>query len=279
MLTAFLSRTDVARHVNALHLLNELRAALTTRTFSNAQRHEVRLPDFPAWAVVTRTPARQVLQLHDSATGHLLAVMDALHLTTLRASVVGALAVDVLARADAKHVAVLGAGAAASSALKALRLVRSIEHVWLFEADAAANFTRAHALATSQAMAIAAVDTEREAVAAADIIVLAGGVYLNDVTLRAGAHVSVLNAGVFNRPPLSPDELRHARAFCDAPLPWADAAPLPQVLRGTQPGRRDADDVTLFASSAADELDLVTAWHVYEGARHDETLTRLDLEM
>jgi ornithine cyclodeaminase len=238
---------------------------------------EGRLPDFPAWCVTTKSGAHSVLQLHDTATGGLLAVMDSVHLATLRASLVGALAADVLARSDAKHVAVLGSGAAASGALKALRLVRSIEHVWVNEENEAQNFARARALATSMSMDVHAVDSVEEAIAAADLVLMTGGVSLGELKLRAGTHVSVVHANAFNFAPLAPSELKHARAFSDGASPWASAQTLGEVLRGA-PGRVDADDVTLFVGVSPPQLDLIAAFHVFEGARHDEALTRLDLE-
>lgn len=302
MLTAFLSRADVSRHLQALHLLRELREAFTARARSASVRtldfapttegssvvvRQATLAGVPAWAVTVRaqTPrgARAVLQLHDSATGQLLAMMDAGHLTALRASLVSALAADVLARPDARNVAVLGAGGAASSALKSLRLVRSIEHVWLHEPNVADNFELAHRLQKTLSMAIHAADSVAEAVAHADLVVLTGHVALDAATLRPGTHVTVLQAADFPTAPLAQPTLARARRFCDAldpALAWG--APfdveLGAVLAGERPGRVDADELTVFASIGPAHLDLLAAWHVFEGARHDEALTRIDLE-
>lgn len=300
MLTALLSRADVSRHLQALHLIKELREAFTRNpTLPPAQPVRFEVPDagkalvrhatfpgVPAWAVSARVESakgpRSVLQLHDAATGHLLAMMDSVHLSTLRASLVNAVAVDVLSRADAKHVAVLGSGAAASSALKALRLVRSIEHVWVHETSEADNFERSRRLATTLSMAIHCADSVEEAVAAADLIVLTGDISLGKTKLRPGVHVSVLSADGFESAPLQPTELAVTRNFADTTEPgleWGTTfTALGDVLAGTKPGRRDADDVTLFASAGPAHLDLLAAWHVYEGARHDEGLTRIDLE-
>ncbi|MGV3623230.1 MAG: hypothetical protein ACO1OB_20590 [Archangium sp.] len=301
MLTAFLSRADVSRHLQALHLLRELREAFTahpvaaltetlrfdTTAIGNpAQIRHATFPGVPAWSVTSRVRSpkgsRSLLQLHDAETGAALAVMDAMHLSTLRASMVSALAADVLARPDAKHVAVLGSGAAASSALKALRLVRSVEQVWTYEPEPAFNFERARILATTMSMAIHAADSVAEAVAGADIVLLTGEVTLGDVKLRPGVHVNVLSADTFNSPPLLPTELAASRAFIDGPesaLSWGvSMTSLGSVVAGHAPGRKDADDFTLFASTSPAHLDLLAAWHVYEGARHDEALTRIDLE-
>jgi ornithine cyclodeaminase len=302
MLTAFLSRADVSRHLQALHLLRELREAFTARAHAasvEALRFEpptdgtstlvrqAALTGVPAWAVTVRSQSskavRSVLQLHDGATGQLLAMMDAGHLTSLRASLVSALAADVLARPDATNVAILGSGAAASSALKALRLVRSIEQVWLHEPNTADNFELSRRLGTTLQMAIHAADSVQEAVADADLIVLTGQVRLDGAKLKPGAHVTILWADQFVTPPIAPTTLSSARRFCDAREPaLAWGAPfdteLGAVLAGEQPGRSSPDELTLFASVGPAHLDLLAAWHVFEGAKHDEALTRIDLE-
>ncbi|MDP1826411.1 MAG: ornithine cyclodeaminase family protein [Archangium sp.] len=302
MLTAFLSRADVSRHLQALHLLKELRDALTRRSkaasvrtlrfeptapWSSTLVRQATLIDLPAWMVTVRAEttkgARTVLQLHDAATGQLLAMMDAGHLMMLRASLMSALAADVLARPDARNVAVLGAGPAASSALKALRLVRSIDYVWLHEPNLVDNFELAHRLQTTLSMAISAVDTAKEAVEDADIVVLTGKVSLEGVTFRPGVHVTVLSAETFPAAPLPQPAFAAARRFCDASEPVLEwglpfHAELGEVLGGDKPGRTSSDELTLFASIGPAALDLLAAWHVYEGARHDEGLTRIDLE-
>ena len=302
MLTAVLSRADVSRHLQAIHLLRELRDALTARrkpgsvqslrfeptvTGTSTLVRQAALEGIPAWMVTVRaqTPqgARSVLQLHDGKTGKVLAIMDAGHLTMLRASLMSALAADVLARPDARNVAVLGAGAAASSALKALRLVRSIEHIWFHEPNLADNFELTQRLQKSQSMAISAVDTVKEAVEAADIIVLTGDVPFSQADVPPGSHVTVLSAEAFATTPVPLEALKTARRFHDAAEPVLDwgvpfEAELGAVLAGEKPGRTAQAEVTVFASVGPALLDLIAAWHVYEGARHDEGLTRIDLE-
>lgn len=302
MLTAVLSRADVSRHLQAIHLLKELRETLTTRRKPGSDQslrfepavpgtstlvRQAALEGIPAWMVTVQaqTPkgTRSVLQLHDAATGKVLAIMDAGHLTMLRASLMSALAADVLARPDARNVAVLGAGAAASSAIKALRLVRSIEHIWFHEPNLANNFELTQRLQKSQSMAISAVDTVAEAVDAADIIVLTGDVPYSHDGVPPGSHVTVLSAEAFATPPLPLGSMTAARRFHDAgaqALDWGVPfeAELGEVLAGEKPGRTAPSEVTMFASVGPAVLDLIAAWHVYEGARHDEGLTRIDLE-
>ncbi len=304
MLTALLSRADVSRNMQALTLLSELRDAFTARA-SSASTQTLRfdapgpsgstlvraatLPSVPAYSVTVKAElgqqvARTVLQLHDASTGKLLAVMDAGHLTSLRASVVSALAADVLAVPNAERIALLGGGPVASGAIKALRLVRSLKEVWLFDPDLAKSTEQALTLHASMHTPIHSADTAEEAVAQAQVILLCGGVKLPDVPLQPGAHVSVLGAEEWRHSPV-PERLldRAAARVCDAREPalgWANPfqTELGDVLRGNSPGRPSPDALTLFVATGPAWLDLRAAWHVFEGAKNDERLTRIDLE-
>lgn len=75
------------------------------------------VPGIPAYSVKVHAkfpgqqPALQgVLLLHDSGTGRLLAVMDSTWLTAVRTAWASVLAAQMLARPDARQVAVIGAG-------------------------------------------------------------------------------------------------------------------------------------------------------------------------
>ncbi|MFP2904742.1 ornithine cyclodeaminase family protein, partial [Pyxidicoccus sp. 3LFB2] len=129
MRTLLLNRSDVSRNLQALTLLEDMREAFRTDALARTvapQRTRVplhaegtalvlfpgSLPGIPAYTVKVhakfpgQTPAIQgVVQLHDLATGGLLAIMDSGHLTAVRTGVAGALAADVLARPDASRVA------------------------------------------------------------------------------------------------------------------------------------------------------------------------------
>lgn len=293
MLTTFLTRSDVSRNMQALHLLREFREAFVASVSSAPSQTSA--PDRDgavrsatqadgALSVVTVRSgagqgARSVLQLVEGPTGKLMAVMEATQLASLRNALVGALGTDVLARESSADVAVLGSGPAVISALKALRLVRGIDRVWLYQPDAAANFELAMKLVSSLSMAVRAAESPEVAVKDADIVLLTGGVPLSVTQLRPGTHVTVLGANEFSQPALSPELLSSARLVTDGPLAWRETdAHLGHVLAGTQPGRSSRDDVTLFASVCPPFLDLVAARHVFEGAQRDEALTRFDLE-
>jgi ornithine cyclodeaminase len=303
MLTVFLTKSDVTRHARALHLLESLREALKAHPTIARSQHEtlvmpkggdvaVRLathPSLPAFGLVTRTrgsdsalAARSTIQLFDSKSGALLAAMDASYLQSLRAALMGALAVDALARPDASTVAILGSGGAASGALKALRLVRSLERTWVYEPDKAANFELSLRLQTALSTSVRGTNSAEEAVASADLVVLTGEVPLPVDALKPGAHVTVLSADSFAEPPLPRDVLARAHKTCDArsEVPsWLEPldADLGEVLAGMKPGRTSPSQLTVFASTGPAWLDLVCAWHAYEGAKGDDSLTRVDV--
>lgn len=298
MLTAFLTRAEVSRHLRALNLLHELRSAFLRREGGQGD-HSVEFPvegaakasvrhgtlsGVRAWSVTVQpsTPATRVLQLYDRDSGALLALMDAGHLTALRASVVGALAADALARPDARNVALLGNGPVVSSALKALRLVRSLERITLFDPDLAASTEQSMALKAMLSVNVRACETEEEAVATADVVVMTGDVPLTVDALLPGTHVTVMAPERAAKAPLPQAVLTRARCFSDDRHPrlaWAPAivGDLGQVLSGALPARTADEQITVFFSLGPPTLDLVAAWHVYEGAQHDETLTRVDL--
>lgn len=248
--------------------------------------------------VVTRasgpTASRQgVVHLYESESGALLAIMDAGHLTALRTGVVGALAADVLARPESSRVALLGAGPAASMQLKSLRLVRRLQHVRVYDEDFARSVefsTRIYSALDLPARATLSVE---EAVADADIVVISMAArepLLLPGMLRGGTHVTVLDADAPESSALSAGLLRQSTFFCDhrelnarqgAPARvglGADVihAELGEVLAGQKPGRGDASQVTVFGTVGLPFQDLVAAWHLYQGARGDDSVRRMD---
>lgn len=270
MLSLVLTREDVARNTEALTLLHELRSAIAGGEAALS---------VPAVAVRVDTPTRSMIHLHEpQPSGKLLAAMDATALTQLRSQLVAAIAADALSAPEAKRVAILGGGPLANGILKSLRLVRSLREVFLVAADPTQGFVQAAQLQLTLKTPIRAVDTAADAVANVDIVVLTEGVALPEVALWPSVHLCVPNVTRFATCPFTPGVL--AKSFRvsdgDAPL-WGQPvhASLAAVLSdptARQPGN------PLFAGSDAPWLDLVAAWHVYEGAQHDEAVTRTEYE-
>ena len=162
METLLLTRSEVVELLDPPALLDALReafAAYSTDRRVDAMRVPVPLPagqvppgasgmllapgvvpGIPAYSVKVHAkfpgsdPAiRGLLVLHDLATGVPLAVMESSYLTALRTGLVGALGADVLARPNASTVAIIGAGAQGQAQLAALRRVRPLTAVRVFD--------------------------------------------------------------------------------------------------------------------------------------------------
>jgi ornithine cyclodeaminase/alanine dehydrogenase-like protein (mu-crystallin family) len=105
-----------------------------------------------------------VIQLFRSDTGEPLATMDARLITEMRTAAVSALATRILAKADARVLAILGSGVQARAHLQALQLVRRFEQVYVW------SRTPEHSQRFAQETGAQSVSAE-EAVRQADVIV------------------------------------------------------------------------------------------------------------
>lgn len=317
MRTLLLNRSAVSRNLQALTLLEDMREAFRTDALARTvapQRSRVplhsegtalvlfpgSLPGIPAYTVKVhakfpgQTPAIQgVVQLHDLATGSLLAMMDSGHLTAVRTGVTGALAADVLARPEASRVALIGAGRQAVLQLKSLRLVRSLSHARVYDTEPARALAFATRMYKELSLPVRMADSVEEAVEDADIVVTATWSrqpFLHAGMVRPGTHITTLGADEPGKAELSAELLKQSLFIVDhrglavssgaaggAGL-GEDAihAELGEVLAGMKPGRTSPEQVTVFGSVGLPFQDLAAAWHVYQAAQGDEALQGLD---
>lgn len=227
--------------------------------------------------------------LHDATTGVPLALIDGDQITTRRTAAASALAASWLARADARHLLVVGAGRVAALLPAAYRTVRGIERVSLWARSAAA----AEALAAQwrdEGFDARVAGSLEAAVGEADIVscaTLATVPLIQGRWLRAGSHLDLI--GSFTPAMREADD----DCFAGAGL-WVDTeealdksgdllGPLSRgvitrdTLRGTlaglsrgeAAGRRSADERTVFKSVGSALEDLAAAMLVFDasGAR------------
>ena len=143
------------------------------------------------------------------------------------------------------------------------------------QADLAASTEQAMRLQNTLNTPVRAPDFVADAVKDADVVVLTGSVALPDVPLKPGCHVVVLAADELRECPVTSGLLAGASCFSDGPLPFA----VPSVASlDKASGRANDSQTTVFFSTGPAFLDLLAAWHVFVGAREDQTLTWLDLE-
>src|ERR671922_221303 len=105
--------------------------------------------------------------LFDGETGEVRALMNASAITAIRTAAVSAVATRLLARDDARELAILGAGVQARTHLEAMRLVRDFDRIRIFSP------TADHARAVAEEGGAEAVASAEDAVQDADVVVTA----------------------------------------------------------------------------------------------------------
>jgi ornithine cyclodeaminase len=225
--------------------------------------------------------------LFDAATGVPLALLDGDQITSRRTAAASALAARWLAREDARHLLVVGAGRVARLLPQAYGAVRPIERVSVWARSAA----QAEGLAASwrqQGLDAQAVTDLPAAVRAADIVscaTLATAPVVQGTWLAPGSHLDLI--GSFTPAMREADDACFASAalYIDTdealaksgdllgPLsrgvisPCAVCGTLAGLARGESPGRRSAEQRTVFKSVGTALEDLAAAMLVLERQR------------
>ncbi|HXM35604.1 MAG TPA: ornithine cyclodeaminase family protein [Pyrinomonadaceae bacterium] len=229
--------------------------------------------------------------LFSGETGEPLALMNASAITAIRTAAVSGVATRLLARDEARKLAIIGAGVQARSHLTAMAHVRAITSACI------ASRTFAHAQAfvdemqSSCAFPLEAVESVRAAVTGADIIVTATTAtepVLQREWIAAGTHINAV--GTFSPAAREIDTATMAAAslFVDrrqsalneagdyllaagegAFGPNHIRAEVGEVLKGAAKGRTTSDEITLFKSLGLAIEDLAAAAHLYRKAQQE----------
>lgn len=220
--------------------------------------------------------------LMSGATGAPLALMDAAALTAWRTAAASALASTYLAREDAAHLVMIGAGALAPHLVRAHAAVRPIKRVTLW------NRTRSRAISVAFGLTVSGIDVMvaeaddlESAVAEADIVccaTLASAPLLRGRWLRPGTHVDLVGGFTPKMREADDEAVRRARIYVDSragALKEAGDVVIPLrrkviakadirgdlfgLCRGTAKGRTTDKQITLFKSVGTAIEDLAAA--------------------
>ena len=198
-------------------------------------------------------------------TGEPLAVLDGRLITEMRTAAASAVATQRLARANASVLAILGSGVQAGSHLAALRHVRSFKEVRVWSPRNAAAFAQRHG--------VKAAATAADAVRGADVVVVAANAttpVLQGRWLAPGTHVNAIGATRPEWRELDDDLVKTARIFVDSReaalresgdviAAQSEVTEIGAVVAGTAPGRRSAQEITLFKSVGVAVEDVAAA--------------------
>lgn len=270
-------------------------------------RHQDRAAAFALKAIclMPGNPARGLdahqglVTLFDGESGVPTAILDASAITAIRTAAVTAVATSLLARRDARTLAILGAGTQARAHLRALANVRGFEHVRVYAP------TGAHAQALVQQASLASAElsvavSAEEALRDADVVVTATSArepVLRHAWLKPGAHLNAVGASTPQAREIDTATVAASALFCDSRESLRNEAgefqlairegliageehvraELGEVLAGAAPGRRDDGELTLFRSLGLAIEDLAAAERAVAAARARGLGTEVEL--
>ena len=228
----------------------------------------------------TELPTHQAtIAVFDPETGAVLALMDGTHITATRTAGASALSTRELARDDARVLAICGTGVQAHTHARAVARVREFDEIRIAGRD------RAKAESVASAVGAVAVDSFEDAVRGADVVCATTHSAEPIVRLewvKPGAHVTSIGFNPEGRE-LAPELVAAARvvvesrasAFAPFPIGSNDlngiepeaVAELGEVLARTQPGRSNAEQITLYKSVGVGVMDAAAAALVLRAAR------------
>ncbi|MGE3913785.1 MAG: ornithine cyclodeaminase family protein [Chloroflexota bacterium] len=218
--------------------------------------------------------------LLDFDTGFPIAVMDAGFITGLRTAAASAVATKYLAREDARTLGIFGTGVQGLYHALAIPAVRKIEKILVRGSSVAKAQAFADSLKGKVDAEFVATDSVED-VAGTDIVVTgttqATPLFAGSL-LKPGAHVNNVGSHALTTREMDTEAVKRSTVVVDSyDACWAESgdimipiqegaitrehvvAELGEVVSGAKPGRRSADEVTLFKSNGLAFQDAVTA--------------------
>jgi ornithine cyclodeaminase len=229
-----------------------------------------------------------VVLVLDVLTGRPTALMDGTWLTALRTGAVGGLAADLLARSDAKTVALFGAGVQARTQLEAVRCVREITEVRVVSRSGASADRLAGEVVGVRAVRV---DDANEAIEGADIIIAATSSstpVFDGARVEPGTHVTGVGSYTLDMREVDTALVQRARIIVDQREavmeeagdivgPIRDGvvdetviiAEIGEVVLGRVPGRTADSEITFFKSVGNAVQDVAVAARVLAAAESE----------
>jgi ornithine cyclodeaminase/alanine dehydrogenase-like protein (mu-crystallin family) len=179
---------------------------------------------------------QQLVVVHDENTGNVRAIAIGNELGRRRVGAIGGVAIDALAPLGANSLGIIGTGRQAACQLWAAASVRQLRNVRVYSRDARRR--REFAAKQTERLGVECVSTNsgRDAVAEADIVVLAtssDSPVVNAAWLRPGAYVATLGPKQLGRSEFGIDLAEAASTIVtDSPV-QLNAYDPPNILAGT----------------------------------------------
>ena len=243
-----------------------------------------------------------VVVVVDAETGRPTAIMDGTYLTALRTGAASGVATQLLARPDARVVAIFGAGAQARTQLEAVCTVRQIQTAWIFDAvpgAAAAYVAEMRMRSRPIPRGLRVAKSPAQAVSQADVICTATtsrAPVFDDADLKPGVHINGIGSYTPQMQEVPAATVARAKVVVDsrtASLAEAGDLLIPlndgtisleqihgeigEVAAGQIPGRQSDGEITFFKSVGVAVQDVAVAGLILRRAAELSLGTEVDL--
>jgi alanine dehydrogenase len=237
---------------------------------------------------VARGGARFVVPLFKSATGEMVALIEADALGQMRTGAATGVATKYLANPNARTACIIGTGYQARTQLEAVAAVRRLERVRAFGRDPQRRETFCREMSELIGVPVESSSSGEEAMKGADIVTTATPgtkIVLEGAWLAPGMHVNAMGANWAQKRELDAAAVNRAgkivvdsieqgkmeagdliQAFGENASRWSEVQELSEIVSGKAPGRTSPDQITLFKSNGIATWDLAAAARVYEMA-------------
>jgi alanine dehydrogenase len=235
---------------------------------------------------------RYLIVLIDNASGEILALVDAAYLTALRTGATSGVATRYLSSDGAVDVGVIGSGLEAETNLAGVAAVRPVRRARVFSRSPERRKAFAERSSRTLDAEVVPVTTPQQAVAGADVVIVATNTGMNGPVAYEGAWmepgqyvVSIgatspflheLDAESFTRPTHVVFDAAPSQVFEESGdlLALSDeerrrlrgAMLLPAVVAGERAPLRSPNDITLFKSVGTAAQDLAAAKAIFDVA-------------
>jgi alanine dehydrogenase len=228
------------------------------------------------------------IMLFSADTGKMIALMDGSYITAIRTACASALATRVLATPGAATLGILGAGVQARAHIQALARVRPLRRIKIFSPSGVSAAAVKREMEKDISVAIEVAPNAEEVMRESDLLVTvttAKEPIVKPEWLKAGMHINAvgshrpdlreIDGATLARAKVVVDSREAIMAECgDILLALKEKSvgndvihgEIGEVLAGSRPGRRSADEITLYKSVGIAIQDVATANLVYHRA-------------
>lgn len=238
---------------------------------------------------IARGVARFVVPLFRAETGEMVALIEADYLGQMRTGAASGVAAKVMAREDARTVAIIGTGLQARTQVEAVAHARKFDLIRAFGRDAQKREKFAKEMTERLGVPVKPASSAEEAVRGADIVITSTTSKTPVVEgrwIEPGMHISAIGSNFAEKREIDTQAVQRCdviavdsveqskiesgdliQAFAGDESRWASVREFADIVTGKAPGRTNRDQVTLFKSNGIAIEDVVVAGKIYELAR------------